>query len=73
MSTTATPNAYYSATEPVVFVAFELREKTWKLGCPLAMGKTHAHARWWHVTQTACSMQWPRPKRAWVWTPPRWW
>jgi hypothetical protein len=32
MMTTAILNAYYSAAEPVLFVAFELNEKTWKLG-----------------------------------------
>jgi transposase len=39
MITTATPNAHYSATEPVVFVAFELREKTWKLGFTIGHGQ----------------------------------
>jgi transposase len=39
MITTATPNAHYSATEPVLFVAFELREKTWKLGFTIGHGQ----------------------------------
>jgi hypothetical protein len=30
--TTATPNEHYNAHAPVLFMAFELREKTWKLG-----------------------------------------
>jgi transposase len=38
MITTATPNAHSSATEPVVFVACELRETTWKLGCTIGHG-----------------------------------
>jgi transposase len=37
--TTATHNAHYSATEPVLFVAFELSEKTWKLGCTTGHGQ----------------------------------
>ena len=32
MMTTATQNKYYNAHAPVLFMAFELREKTWKLG-----------------------------------------
>jgi transposase len=39
MSTTAIPNAYYSATEPVLCVAFELSENTWKLGCTIGHGQ----------------------------------
>jgi transposase len=39
MMTTATHNAHYSAPEPVVFVAFELSEKTWKLGFTLGHGR----------------------------------
>jgi transposase len=39
MITTATPNAHYSATEPVLFVAFELSEKTWKLGFTIGPGQ----------------------------------
>ena len=39
MLTTATPNAHYSATEPVLFVAFELSEKTWKLGFTIGQGQ----------------------------------
>ena len=33
MTTTATHNAHDTTTERVLFVAFELSEKTWKLGC----------------------------------------
>jgi transposase len=32
MTTTATPNTHGTTTERVLFLAFELREKTWKLG-----------------------------------------
>jgi hypothetical protein len=39
MMTTATHNAYDSATEPVLFVAFELRENTWQLGFPTSHGQ----------------------------------
>jgi transposase len=39
MRTTATHNAHYSATEPVLFVAFELSEKTWKLGFTTGHGQ----------------------------------
>jgi transposase len=35
MMTTATQNAHDNAHEPVLFMACELREKTWKLGFPL--------------------------------------
>ena len=38
MMTTATHNAHYSVTEPVLFVAFELSEKTWKLGFTTGQG-----------------------------------
>jgi transposase len=37
--TTATPNAHYSTTEPVLFVAFELSEKIWQLGFSLGHGQ----------------------------------
>lgn len=37
--TTATQTAHYNAHEPVLFMAFELREKTWKLGFPLGHGQ----------------------------------
>jgi transposase len=39
MMTTATHNAHYSAPEPVVFVAFELSETTWKLGFTIGHGR----------------------------------
>src|SRR2546422_1486266 len=42
MMTTATRNEQYTAmhaTEPVLFVAFELREKTWKLGFTTGHGQ----------------------------------
>jgi transposase len=39
MMTTATHNAHYRATEPVLFVAFELSEKTWKLGFTTGHGQ----------------------------------
>jgi transposase len=38
MMTTATHNTHYNTTEPVLFVAFELSEKTWKLGFSLGHG-----------------------------------
>jgi transposase len=39
MLTTATQNEPYNAHEPVLFMAFELREKTWKLGFTLGHGQ----------------------------------
>jgi transposase len=42
MLTTATHNAHYTkthATEPVLFLAFELSEKTWKLGFTTGHGQ----------------------------------
>src|SRR6266511_3399454 len=42
MMTTATRNEQYTAmhaTEPVLFLAFELREKTWKLGFTTGHGQ----------------------------------
>jgi hypothetical protein len=38
MLTTAPPNAHYSATAPVLFVACELREQTWQRGCTIGHG-----------------------------------
>jgi transposase len=39
MTMTATPNGDDSTTERVLFVAFELSEKTWKLGCTTGPGQ----------------------------------
>ena len=39
MRTTATQNEHYNAHEPVWFMAFELSEKTWKLGFTLGHGQ----------------------------------
>jgi transposase len=42
MMTTATRNEHYTethATEPVLFLAFELSEKTWQLGCTTGHGQ----------------------------------
>ena len=39
MMTTATQNEHYNAHEPVLFMAFELSEKTWKLGFTLGHGQ----------------------------------
>jgi transposase len=39
MSTTATHNAHDTTIERVLFMAFELREKTWKLGCTTGHGQ----------------------------------
>ena len=38
MLTTATQHEHYNAHEPVLFMAFELRENTWQLGCTLGHG-----------------------------------
>ena len=37
--TTTTHNAHYSATEPVLLVAFELSEKTWELCFTIGHGQ----------------------------------
>jgi len=39
MTTTAPPNGHDTTPERVLFVAFELREKTWKLGCTTGHGQ----------------------------------
>jgi hypothetical protein len=39
MRTTATHNVHYNATAPVVFLAFQLSEKSWKLGFTLGHGQ----------------------------------
>ena len=39
MTTTATHNGHDTTTERVLFVAFERREKTWKLGCTTGHGQ----------------------------------
>ena len=39
MMTTATRNEHYTAKEPVLFMAFELSENTWKLGFTLGHGQ----------------------------------
>jgi transposase len=39
MTTTATPNAHDTIPERVLFVAFELSEKTWKLGFTTGHGQ----------------------------------
>jgi transposase len=39
MMTTATRNEHYTAKEPVLFLAFELSEKSWKLGCTSGHGQ----------------------------------
>jgi hypothetical protein len=39
MMPTATQNEHYNAHEPVLFMAFELREKTWRLGFTTGHGQ----------------------------------
>jgi hypothetical protein len=39
MTTPATHTEYGNPTEATLFVAFELREKTWKLGCTTGHGQ----------------------------------
>ena len=39
MTTTATHNAHDTTSERVLFVAFELRERTWKLGFTTGHGQ----------------------------------
>jgi hypothetical protein len=64
MTTTATHSEHYTAmhpTEPVLFRAFELREKTWKLGCTTGHGQpprarrlpARHQARWLHEVAQA--------------------
>ena len=44
MTTTATHHEHDNTTEGTLFVAFELSEKTWKLGFTTGMGKSRASA-----------------------------
>jgi transposase len=61
MMTTATQNEPYNANEPVGFMAFELSEKTWKLGCTTGHGPqprersspARHQARWLHEVAQA--------------------
>ena len=39
MDTAATRNIEYSAFEPVLYLAFELREAHWKLGFTIGVGQ----------------------------------
>ncbi len=39
MTTAATPHEYSNTTEVTLFVAFELSEKTWKLGFTTGHGQ----------------------------------
>jgi transposase len=39
MATAATPHAHGNTTEAILFVAFELSEKTWQLGCTTGHGQ----------------------------------
>jgi hypothetical protein len=64
MMTTATHNEHYTEThapEPVLFLAFALREKTWKLGFTTGYGQqprerriaARHQARWLHEVAQA--------------------
>ena len=64
MTTPATHSEHYTAmhpTEPVLFLAFELSEKTWKLGCTTGHGQpprersipARHQARWLHEVAQA--------------------
>jgi hypothetical protein len=55
MTTTATHNEHDTTTERVLFVAFELSEKTWKLVSPQALARSPANAPSQRVTRRACS------------------
>ena len=55
MTTTATHNEHDTTTERVLFVAFELSEKTWKLVSPEALARSPANAPSQRVTRRACS------------------
>ena len=41
MTTTAIHNTHGTTSERVLFVAFALREKTWKLGCTMGHRQKH--------------------------------
>jgi transposase len=45
MTTTATHNGHHTTPERVLFVAFALREKLWKLGCTTGHGQTPRERR----------------------------
>ena len=56
--TTATRNEHYTethATEPVLFLAFELSEKTWKLGCTTGHGQQPRERSITRITRRPCS------------------
>ena len=44
MTTAATPYEYSNTTEATLLVAFELSEKTWKLGFTTGHGQRHLRA-----------------------------
>ena len=67
--TTATRNEQYTAmhaTEPVLFLAFELSEKPGSSVAPRAMVKSRANGVSPRVIRRACSKKWLRPKDALV-------
>src|SRR6266702_5674190 len=66
MTTTATHNAHDTTPERVLFVAFELSEKTWKLGFTTGHGQNPVSGVSQRVTRRACSKKWRRPKNALV-------
>jgi hypothetical protein len=66
MSTTATHNEHDTTTERVLFMAFELREKSGSSDSPRDMVKSRVSALSQRVSRRACSKKSPRPKAAWV-------
>ena len=55
MTTTATHNEHDTTTERVLFMAFALSEKTWKLGFTTGHGQKPRERLSQRVTRRACS------------------
>ena len=66
MTTTATQTAHDTTPEPVLFLAFALREKTWTLGFTVGHGQKPRERRIAARHQARCSKKSPRPKAALV-------
>jgi hypothetical protein len=72
MTRRATHNVHDNTPERVLFVAFGLNEKNWKLGFTTGMVKSRASAVSQRATRRACCKKWYRPKSALAYPTPRW-
>ena len=64
MTTAATHPTNGNTTEATLFVAFELSEKTWKLGFTTGHGQKPRERSMPARDQEPCSMKSPRPSAA---------